>query len=149
MNAIKLNTRKPHTENSLGSLFDSFFKPDFFGGIDPYHRSPFKKPPVNIIESDNSFKLDFSVPGWKKEDIKIEIDDKILIVSGEARTEKVEETDKLKRREFKSETFKRSFVLPEEVDDAKIDGKYEDGILSITLPKTEKAIKTKKQIEIS
>ena len=70
MNAIKLNTRKPHTENSLGSLFDSFFKPDFFGGIDPYHRSPFKKPPVNIIESDNSFKLDFSVPGWKKEDIK-------------------------------------------------------------------------------
>ena len=149
MNTLKLNTRKPKTESNLGSLFDSFFKPDFFGGIDPYHRSPFKKPPVNIIESEQDYKLDFSVPGWKKENIKIEIDDKILIVSGEVQTEKTEENDKLKRREFKSESFKRSFVLPEEIDDSKIDGKYEDGILSITLPKTEKAIKTKKQIEIS
>lgn len=93
-------------------------------------------PPCNIRETEREFLVEFDIPGIKKEDVKIEIENNRLSVSGE-RTDKKEEKD---ARHFLSETtygsFTRSFQLPAQVDENKIDARYTDGVLTVTVPKT-------------
>ena len=82
-----------------------------------------------------------AVPGMKKSDFNIEIENQILTISSETRTENEKEDDdsNYTRREFGYASFQRSFTLPESVDDDKIEAKYNEGILNIELPKKEEA----------
>jgi HSP20 family protein len=96
-------------------------------------------PKVNIKETPEAFVVDMAVPGLKKSDFHIDLDNQVLSISTEMKEENEHKEDNYTRREFGYSSFKRSFTLPESVDDSKIDAKYKDGILSILLPKKEEA----------
>ncbi len=129
------------------SLLNEIFKPDWFGGMENLRTNV---PAVNIRENEKDFQLELSVPGRSKEDFNIEIDDNVLSISAEVKTENEVEKDNYTRREFAFSSFKRSFTLPESVDGEKINANYENGILKFSLPKKEEALpKPKRMIELS
>ena len=135
------------TSNPLfPSLLDEFFGSDTpFSGLS--NRS--HVPSVNISETDTNFELALAAPGKTRKDFNVELDDHVLTVSSESKHEDTSKTDQYTRREFRYDNFQRSFRLPETVDTAGIKAKYDNGILTITLPKHEEAIpEPKKQIEI-
>lgn len=135
------------TSNPLfPSLLDEFFGSDTpFSGLS----SRSYVPSVNISETDTNFELALAAPGKTRKDFNVELDDHVLTVSSESKHEDESMTDQYTRREFRYDNFQRSFRLPETVDTAGIKAKYDNGILTITLPKHEEAIpEPKKQIEI-
>lgn len=95
-------------------------------------------PKVDIVENPESFEIHLAVPGLQKEDFNIELNDNYLTVSGERKfsNEKKERTFHSIETHYGS--FSRSFSLPENVDAAKINAKYNNGILELTIPKDEK-----------
>ncbi|WP_422860485.1 Hsp20/alpha crystallin family protein [Flagellimonas sp. S174] len=128
------------------SIVNDVFGPDWFGGVDKLHTN---LPAVNIRENEAGFELELAVPGAKKEDFKVEVDNELLTISSEGKTENVETKENFTRKEFAYTAFKRAFTLPETVDGSKIDATYEDGILKLALPKKEEALpKPKRFIEI-
>ena len=128
------------------SLMDEILKPDWFGGLENYKNT---FPPVNIQETETGFELELSVPGRKKEDFNVEIDEHILTITSEAKKEEEVKGENYTRREFSYSSFKRAFTLPETVNEEGIKASYENGILSFTLPKKEEALpKPKRLIEI-
>jgi HSP20 family protein len=142
MNLIKRNSNL-----ILPSLLDEIFKPDWNGGIQNFNTSV---PLVNIKESETGFKLELFAPGLKKEDFNIEIDQRMLSISSEIQTETEEDNETYSRKEFSYTSFKRTFNLPETVNFDAIEANYENGILSLRLPKREEALpKPKRLIEIA
>ena len=104
---------------------------------------------VDVKETDNSFLITADVPGLTKSDINIEIADDVLSISGERIEENSDNSDYYHYRERTRGTFFRSFHLPEFVDEKKIAAKFNNGILSIDIPKSE-VIKTKaRKIKVS
>ena len=135
------------TSNPLfPSLLDEFFGSDTpFSGLS--NRS--HVPSVNISETDTNFELALAAPGKTRKDFNVELDDHVLTVSSESKHEDASNTEQYTRREFRYDNFQRSFRLPETVDTAHIKAKYDNGILTINMPKLEEAIpEPKKQIEI-
>lgn len=97
-------------------------------------------PAVNIKENDNQFTVEVAVPGMEKEDFQIDLDNNILTISSEKKTENEETNDKYTRREYSYQSFKRSFTLPKNVVDSdKIAATYKNGELVIAIPKREEA----------
>ena len=105
-------------------------------------------PSVNIYEKDDHFEIDMAIPGMKKEDIKINIDNELLTISAETESELSSEDENCTKKEFSYTNFSRSFTLPESVDKNEISAKSNDGVLKITVKKHEKATKAERQIEI-
>lgn len=137
-------------EKAFPSVFSDLFDYDkFFGG-------PFIKdiesslPATNVKETDKDFKIELAVPGFKKEDFKVALDNDVLTISAETKDEKNEENEKFTRREFSYNSFSRSFQLPKSANSDKINAKYENGILKIDISKKDEAIKenNKKHIQI-
>lgn len=127
-------------ESEMDRLMTSSFAwPEEFEGVD-------FSPPCNIRETEREFVVEFDIPGIKKEDVKIEIENNRLSVSGE-RSDLREEKD---ARHFLTETsygsFMRSFQLPSQVDENKVDARYAEGVLTVTVPKT--AATKSKQVKI-
>jgi HSP20 family protein len=136
-----------------GSLFKPFFS-DFFDVDDFFKRSggemmTFKFPAVNISETEKDFVVEMAVPGFKKEDFKIKVENEVLTIEAEKKEEKVEEEKNYTRKEYSHESFCRSFKLPENVKEDMIMAGYEDGMLKLTLPKTNLEVKAKKEIKVS
>ncbi|MCO5241777.1 MAG: Hsp20/alpha crystallin family protein [Chitinophagaceae bacterium] len=104
--------------------------------------------PVNIHETNEAFHLELNAPGLKKEDIKITVEQGLLTVSYEQKEETQTEDYKTIRREFKFNSFKRSFTLSDKIDPNNIQGKYEEGILKVYIPKKAEAQAAAKQIEV-
>ena len=96
-------------------------------------------PKVNIKETSDAFVVDMAVPGLKKSDFHIDLDNQVLSISTEMKEENEHKEENFTRREYGYSSFKRTFSLPESVDENKIDASYKDGILSIHLPKKEEA----------
>ncbi|WP_149275204.1 Hsp20/alpha crystallin family protein [Pareuzebyella sediminis] len=119
------------------SLMNEIFKPDWFGGTENHD---FGVPAVNIKENEKDFELELAVPGRKKDDFNIEVDNDILTISSEVSHEDEVKEENYTRREFGFSSFKRSFTLPETIDNSNIEAKYEDGLLKFTLPKKEEAL---------
>lgn len=96
-------------------------------------------PAVDIEETDDKYVMYFDLPGVKKEDVKIELLDNRLIVSGERREEK--EINRKNRYSFERHygTFERTFALPTTVDSDKVDAMFDNGVLKVTVPKVETA----------
>ncbi|MGD8427474.1 MAG: Hsp20/alpha crystallin family protein [Balneolaceae bacterium] len=103
-------------------------------------------PNIDISETDTQFLISAELPGMKKDDIDISLENSRLSISGERSFENEEEGKKFHRVETKYGSFNRSFQLPDNVDETSIQAKYEDGLLNITIDKSEE--KVKKQIEI-
>ncbi len=107
-------------------------------------------PKVNIKETADAYHVEMAVPGLKKSDFKIDLENQVLSIATEVEEQKEETQGNYTRREFGYSSFKRSFTLPETVDDNKIKANYNEGILSIELPKKEEARqKPPKKIKIS
>ena len=96
-------------------------------------------PKVNIKEIADAFVVEMAVPGLKKTDFNLNLDNQILSISTETKEEKEQKEENFIRREFGYSSFKRTFEVPETVNYDKIDASYKDGILSILLPKKEEA----------
>lgn len=106
-------------------------------------------PAVDIYENDERTELHVEVPGIKKEEIDVKVDNGVLTIKGERKLEKEEKQDKHYRLERSFGMFERSFTLPDYVDAEKIEGKYENGILLLTLPKVPRAKPKKIDIKVS
>jgi len=128
------------------SLMNEIFKPDWFGGMENY-RTNF--PAVNIRENEKDYELELAVPGMKKDDFNVEVDSNIMTISAEVNTEGSISEENYTRKEFSFTAFKRSFTLPETINEDKIEASYVNGILKFTLPKKEEALpKPKRMITI-
>ena len=149
MNAlVKTNGSVP--VNSFNSFFDEFFKNDIPSVFNSSLSNTVSVPKANISEDADKFEVHLAVPGIKKDDIQIDLDKKTLTISTEVKNEEETKEDNLVRSEFNYSSFKRSFKLPNTIDESKIEAAYEDGILKVTLPKREEAKEQPaRKIEIS
>jgi HSP20 family protein len=102
---------------------------------------------TDIKEVEGGYELSAELPGFKKEDLKINIDGDLLTIEAERREESEEEREGYLRRERRYGSFKRSFGI-EDIDHDKIDAEYTDGILKLTLPKKEEVLPQVTSIEI-
>ena len=128
---------------------DDFFSDDFFNNQWLEKKLKHTLPAVNIKENKNEFKIEFASPGFSKKDFKIDLDEDVLTISAEKEKEKNEESDNFTRKEFSYNSFSRSFTLPKTVNAEKIDAKYNDGILKLSIPKVEATkLLPKKKIEV-
>ncbi len=106
--------------------------------------------PVNIRETDNSYKLELVAPGLKKQDFKLNVNGDVLTILFEHKEENNQGNEKegWLRREYTTQSFTRSFNLDDTVDANKINAKYEDRILHLSLVKKEGTQKISRTIEI-
>jgi len=133
------------SSRSFNSLLDKFFQ-DAFESNSNGNGNGFV-PAVDVAESDKAFVLEFAVPGFKKEDFNIDYNDGQLTVSGERKFQSEKDEVNYHSRQTNYGAFSRSFHLPENINDNKIQAVYQDGILKVTLPKDEKK-ELKKTIKI-
>ena len=129
------NQNFPTVSNWLEEIFNrelpSVFNSNFNTGI--------TLPKVNIKETADAFMVEMAVPGLKKSDFHIDLNNEVLSISTETKEESEHKEENYTRREFGYSSFKRTFNLPESVNDEKINATYENGILHILLPKKEEA----------
>jgi HSP20 family protein len=100
-------------------------------------------PAVNIKETDKSFEVEMAAPGMQKDNFNVQLENNMLTISSEKQDEQEQkEGERYTKREFSYQSFQRSFTLPEGlVEEDKIEAKYTDGVLHLTIPKSEKAQK--------
>ena len=96
-------------------------------------------PSVDISETDQEYRIKMEIPGVQKEDVDVSINQGVLMIHGERKSEKEEQGEKYHRVERAYGSFARSFSLPEDVDDNGIDARFKDGMLFLKLRKSEKA----------
>ena len=132
MSIIRYNAND-FVPTSFSNLVDQFFN-------DSLTRTGGSRfvPKVDIVENENSFELHVAAPGLTKEDFKIEVNDGQLTVSGERKFSSEKKDKKFHTVETQYGSFVRSFSLPENADAEKINAKYNNGILELTIPKNEK-----------
>ena len=142
-----------YSNNRYPSRYNHFYNDDIFDDLFNWNnRQVFNPkngvPSVNIKENEDGFTLDLATPGMSKEDIKLELNNDVLTISSEHKEEKEESQDNYSHREFYHQGFKRSFTLPESANTEDISAKYENGILSVNIPKKEEA-KPRPKMEIA
>jgi HSP20 family protein len=103
-------------------------------------------PPVDIFEDENGITLKAELPGMKKEEMDVRVENNVLTLHGERKRESEVKEDGYFRSERAYGSFSRSFTLPTTVDASKIGANYKDGVLTVTLPKAEEA--KPKQIDV-
>jgi HSP20 family protein len=138
---------------SFGSVIDGifqnnlnhFFNDDFWGfsGLNTYSQIP-----VNIEETDNSYVVELVAPGLEKKDFQINIADDVLTVSFKHSEESKQENKKWLTQQYKRQEFSRTFTLDKTVNTEKIEANYENGILKISVPKSEHTKKISRTIQI-
>lgn len=104
--------------------------------------------PVNIRETENEYLLDIAAPGMEKEDFSIQLEKNQLTISADKKEETVNENERQIRKEFKLQSFKRSFTLDEKINADAISAQYVNGVLTLNLPKKEDVKPATKQINI-
>ncbi len=123
-----------------GSLFDDFFRdaaPGFY--VRPLHGDALPTPAqikVDVKENDKTFTVQAEVPGVSKEDIHVSIDGNVVTLRAEVKQQDTQTTDeKVLRTERYYGSVARSFQLPQDIDQANAKAKYDNGVLTLTLPK--------------
>lgn len=109
----------------------------------------FNRPAANIIENEKDFMIELAVPGMDKEEFNIKLEDDILTISVERKEVEEKEERNFTRREFRYDGFKRSFSLPDIIDQDKIKADYKNGVLNVKLPKSEETKIKGREIKIS
>jgi HSP20 family protein len=105
-------------------------------------------PAMNISESDEEYQVSLAVPGMKKDDFKISREGNVITVLSEKEDSSEENKKRYSRREYSYSSFSRSFTLPEDVDQEKIDASYENGLLTLKLPRMDEKKQAPKQISV-
>lgn len=132
--------------DEIDSMVDRFFKEPFFsdGSFSPFGKDSFS-PACNIEEKEGKYTIVAEMPGVNPDDVEIEIDEYSISIKGE-REEKVTAEDddkKMHMVEHSYGSFQRAFTLPENIDVDHISANYENGILTIDLPKVDEGRKRK------
>ena len=141
-------SRRNYNQEWLPSIFNDFFDNDWMV------RTNTTAPAINVIESDNDYKVEVAAPGMTKADFNIHLsEDNELVISMEKKSENKEEDKQNKkylRREFSYAKFEQSLVLPDDVEKDRISANVTNGVLTIDLPKRtpEEKAKINKVIEI-
>ena len=123
----------------MWSLIDDIFSREWPSVFSQNFNTGMSLPMVNIKETADAYFVEMAVPGLKKSDFHIDLDNQVLSISTEIEEENERQEDNYTRMEFGYSSFKRTFTLPETIEDGKIEAKYDEGILSIELPKKEEA----------
>ncbi len=103
-------------------------------------------PAVDVVEHDDSFVIEAELPGMNKDDIKISVTNDVLTIRGEKKIEKEDKKKNYHRTERSYGSFSRTFALPGNVKADKVDAEFKNGILTVTVPKSEEA--KPKQIDV-
>jgi HSP20 family protein len=103
-------------------------------------------PSVNIKELETQFEIDLAVPGKKKNDFEIEVEDGLLSISSTTEEATTNEKAMFTRREFSYASFKRTFTIPDSVDPTNIEAQYSEGVLQLRLPKRKEALPQPKKL---
>ncbi|MFM2207839.1 MAG: hypothetical protein RL213_1814 [Bacteroidota bacterium] len=116
--------------------FDDFFRKDWI-------------PAVNVSETDKSYDIELAAPGLKKEDFHIKVENGVLTISSEKKTEKETKEKNYTRKEFNYSSFSRSFTLPENVKEDGIKASYDNGLLKLNVVKTAANVAKAKEIAVA
>ncbi|HDQ26146.1 MAG TPA: Hsp20/alpha crystallin family protein [bacterium] len=132
----------PAKRDVFADFFDEFFSADHALAKGTL------APAVDIVEEKDKYVVTADVPGLKQEDIKVEIDDSVLSISGERKSERDEKDESGKYRYIERSygAFERRLILPKDTDAEKVKAKYENGVLRLEIPKTES--KKPKEIKV-
>ena len=125
------------TRDPLLRLFDSFLNQDMSPSEEVSNRT--WMPPVDIQETEDAYRLTAELPGLSKDDINITLENNVLRLSGERKFEKDVKKESYHRIERTYGTFARAFTLPSQVSSEKVQAAFENGLLTITVPKAEQA----------
>jgi HSP20 family protein len=129
------------------SLFSGLFEDDDFFNWPMLRKDVF--PAVNISENPEGYKIELAAPGFNKEEIKVHLDHGMLSIEAESKKESEEKKDNYSRKEFSTKTFKRSFNIPSNVAEEKVEANYENGVLKIFLRKQhQEKSDQRKQIQV-
>jgi HSP20 family protein len=120
-------------QESFDRLFNEFMNVKKTNGMQSLSFSP----SCEIAEEDNNYILKFDLPGVTKDQVKVEADKDQLTIRAERKEEKKSESKKKYLSEMYYGSYTRSFTLPGPVDEKKVDAKFENGVLTVTVPKTE------------
>ena len=146
-----MTTLTRRNQNSFPSIFSDFFDNDDFWGVrSPMMRQQPNVPAANIRETDKAYVIEMATPGIPKENINVEVENDMLTISGENRQEQTEENNengRYTRREFSYSSFNRSFKLPPNVKADDVKAQVNNGVVNITLPKTEEQ-RNKRRIKL-
>ncbi len=132
-------------QNEIDRVFDRFF-PSREQDQDDSSPQAVWRPRMDLIETEEAYRLHLDMPGMSTDDIKISYQDNELVVSGERTSKRADEGEEFVRVERSFGQFRRAFTLPRTVDADSISATYENGVLTVTVPKTE-TVKPR-QIEI-
>jgi HSP20 family protein len=140
--------------NRPGSKSFNNFMDDFFATAPSIFRDDFITPsfrsftPVNVKETENDYVLEVVAPGFQKEDFKINLDNNTLTISANKKEETENKNEKFIHKEYKQQSFKRSFTIDENVDAENIVAKYLNGVLTLNLAKKQNVKPSVKEISI-
>ena len=133
------NGARGYYPSNTGGLLERFFNDSLYDNTQVQNFIP----EVDVLESEKTYELHIAVPGFKKDNFNLEVDDNLLTVSGERKFEEKQSDKTFKSVQTSYGSFSRTFTLPDNVDATKIEAHYSDGILEVIVPKDEsKIIKT-------
>lgn len=145
-----MNLMKRKQVDWFPSIFEDLFNDSRLANIANFGST---LPAVNIKETEKEFLVEVAVPGKSKDDFNIELNEDVLTISSEMKTENTEtsEDGRYTRREFSYNAFKRAFHLPDTVEQDNIKATYDNGVLQIHVPKKAEVIKSraKRMIAVS
>jgi HSP20 family protein len=145
------NSRQPQ---NFGSVVDQIFQNNLSRFFDDsywgFSGDMGAKVPVNLRETDSSYEMELVAPGLRKEDFKLNISNDMLTISFEENNEnkEVNKEEGWVRQEYRKRSFNRSFHLNDTIDVNRVNARYENGILYVTLPKNEKSKQLSKTINV-
>lgn len=135
-----MNKMITYKHDPLSGLLNDFF------GNKPYTNGV-SSPMVNVKENDSNYTLEVLAPGYDKKNFDVQVENGTITISNKIENESEDTNEGYTRREFYQSSFSRSFRLPKNINTDNIEAKYDNGILTLSIPKSEEVRKTR-QISI-
>jgi len=146
MTLVKWTPRRKSIFEDMDSIVRNVFNEDWNFPVRDLRQWA---PAVDVEETDEHYNITADIPGLTKKDVKVNITNNILTISGERKTVNDSEKDHYHYRERHYGSFSRSFNLPETVKEDDVSASFKNGILAITLPKHEEVLPKEREIKIS
>ena len=137
----------------MDRLFDDFFAPSTtegrtFSQAGQPQAAAMLRPSIDVDETDQAYRVSAELPGLSEKDVELNLRDNVLTISGEKRSEREEEKGGNRYAERSYGRFERTIPFPTEIDPERVDAVFKNGVLTVTLPKNEKAQEKSRRIEV-
>jgi HSP20 family protein len=139
---------QPREEKNYHSFLRTFYG-DFMD-IETCSNNPQLTVPLqtNVVETKNSYRIQVALPGYARDQIRLQVNDDVLLITAEGKIEEIEQYKIYHRQEIFSSSFQRSILLPEDINDNDIKARFNDGLLNIELPKSDRPVRSSLEISI-